>query len=133
MPTPEPPLEESAGATARPAAQRNSASAVGTAIDVAGRVSCLDFNSEDDASELSVFFLAVHERRRAAGGWDDLATPALDETGRVCHSPLSPILAQAMKFIAELPDSVESDGTVEEYATDNEAYSVVEETIQSAC
>ena len=64
-------------------------------------------------------------------GWDGLARPALDETGRVCHSPISPILARARQYLDELPDSVDSGGSVAEYQEDEEC--LAEEELQSAC
>ena len=62
--------------------------------------------------------------------WDGLAMPALDETGRVYHSPISPILARARQYLDELPDSVDSGGSVAEYEEDEESLA---EALQSAC
>jgi hypothetical protein len=64
-------------------------------------------------------------------GWDGLAMPAKDETGRVCQSPISPILARAFQFLDEMPDSGDSGGNAEEYVEDEE--SLAEEELQSAC
>jgi hypothetical protein len=63
-------------------------------------------------------------------GWDGLAMPAKDETGRVCHSPISPILARALQYFDEMPDSKDSGGNAEEYAEDEESLA---EELQSAC
>ena len=53
-------------------------------------------------------------------GWDGLARPALDETGRVRHSPISPMLARALQYFDEMPDSADSGGNAEEYVEDEE-------------
>ena len=63
-------------------------------------------------------------------GWDGLARPAFDKTGRVCHSPISPILARARQYLDELPDSVDSGGSVADYHEDEESLA---EALQSAC
>ena len=63
-------------------------------------------------------------------GWDGLARPAFDKTGRVCHSPISPILARAWQYLDELPDSVDSGGSVADYHEDEESLA---EALQSAC
>jgi hypothetical protein len=57
--------------------------------------------------------------------------PAKDETGRVCQSPISPILARAFQYLDEMPDSGDSGGNAEEYVEDEE--SLAEEELQSAC
>ena len=59
-------------------------------------------------------------------GWDGLARPALDQTGRVCHSPMSPIFARAQQYLDEMPDSGDSGGNVEEYAEDEDSLAEVE-------
>jgi hypothetical protein len=71
------------------------------------------------------------DKSSQARGWDGLGMPAKDETGRVCHSPISPILARALQYFNEMPDSGDSGGTVAEYVEDED--SLAEEELQSAC
>ena len=40
--------------------------------------------------------------------WDLLKRPVLDETGHVCHSPMSPILARALQYLDDAPGSGDS-------------------------
>jgi hypothetical protein len=72
----------------------------------------------------------VDDKSSLRRGWDGLAMPAKDETGRVCHSPISPILARALQYFDEMPDSKDSGGNAEEYAEDEESLA---EELQSAC
>ena len=71
----------------------------------------------------------VDDKSSLRRGWDGLVRPALDQTGRVCHSPISPILARALQHLDEMPDSADSGGSVAEYVEDDESLA---EELQSA-
>ena len=93
-------------------------------MDSVGSSACADV----DAS--LVIVSGADDKSSLRRGWDGLGMPAKDETGRVCHSPISPILARALQYLDEMPDSGDSGGNVEEYAEDED--SRAEEELQSA-
>ena len=93
-------------------------------MDSVGSSACADV----DAS--LVIASGADDKSSRRRGWGGLGMPAKDETGRVCHSPISPILARALQYLDEMPDSGDSGGNVEEYAEDED--SLAEEERQSA-
>ena len=51
--------------------------------------------------------------------WDLLRRPVLGETGHVCHSPISPILARAWQYLDEVPGSGDSCESLESALTED--------------
>ena len=67
--------------------------------------------------------------------WSDLMKPVLTFDGRLSTMPGSPpILANAIQFLSELPDSNGStiSSMADEYESDDEKYGAVEVLLQSA-
>jgi hypothetical protein len=89
-------------------------------MDSVGSGACADV----DAS--LVIASGADDKSSRRRGWGGLGMPAKDETGRVCHSPISPILARAQQYLDEMPDSGDSGGNVEEYAEDEDSLAEVE-------
>ena len=99
-------------------------------INVATRMASVGLNAWASMDASLGLVGGADDKSSLSRGWDGLARPALDQTGRVCHSPMSPIFARAQQYLDEMPDSVDSGGTVAEYAEDEEP---LDEELQSAC
>ena len=99
-------------------------------INVATKMASVGLNACSSMDASLGLVSGADDKSSLRRGWDGLARPALDQTGRVCHSPMSPIFARAQQYLDEMPDSVDSGGTVAEYAEDEEP---LDEELQSAC